>query len=114
MAKPSIENINITSKIDVPAGGKEWCVDFVCVTSRGTRFTESKWFGPTALGQPGLTKAQLWDAMRAVANAHEATENNPPVKQPADFAGRLDATKGTPTALDPADYPDGETPIASL
>ena len=107
MPKPSIENIVVNSKTPAPApaDGFEWDVSFTCITSRGTRFNERKYFGPS------LKKGGVWDAMRAIANDHEADENTPPVKQPADFAGRLDATAGSPTPLAPADYPVGEAPV---
>ena len=106
MAKPSVEDIVVHSKRDLsPLKGKEWDVSFVCVTSKGTRFPERKYFGPSAQGADGMTKAQLWDAIRAIANEHDARENTPEVKQPPEFEGRLDATNATPTPLSPGDYP---------
>lgn len=109
MAKPSVENIEVHSKRDLtPLKGKEWDVSFVCVTSKGTRFPERRYFGPTVAGGDGLTKAHLWDAIRSVANEYEAMENAPVVKQPPEFEGRLDATQATPTPLAQVDYPATE------
>ncbi len=110
MAKPSLEAIEVHDKRDLPEPrrGKEWDVSFVCVTSRGTRFPERKYFGPSTAGGDGLTKAQLWEAMRTIALGHEELENRVEVKQPPEFEGRLDATSSTPTPLAEVDYPAAE------
>lgn len=109
MAHPSIENWKVWTKITNAKGGFDWDCEFTCVTSKGTRFPERKFFSGASAG---LSRAQLWDAIRAIANAYEAAEASPPAVPVKEFPGRYDATVGTlgNAVLDPANYPPGEAP----
>jgi len=108
MPKPSIENLTVWSKQVTSAQGvtpvvANWEVSFTAITSKGARYEERKAY-------PGMTRAQLWDAVRKVATDYDAAEASPPAGPVKEFPDRYDATAGTMTTLAPADYPVGEAP----